>query len=397
MHHREWNPKSFFRHLTPPALDELQAWASVTLQLDGKDSPGLQFYRAWKALDVDERTRIETELLVVNDMCSRHARPYLEQQVAPFVWTDEQGPLIEESREWSAQDVALRLFVADPARFREAHRAYAVDALEHFREYPGSYEVTLATTPEAKARMKGEMITHFRDTAFGARCQIEDFANDEKFAIFVFHEDEMAPFDRFNDSGVMEPDWQRPVVRLAAVFHYETSTLLVKAPRKVEREKLRDLFAEVFVRDPNYFGDVSKTPKFNFDVLRDPDFDFPTHGVDAIDEVSVVKVIARTAHHDAKRVTIELRPGLSIVGLGMVLEEHGISLESDPLDGVQLRFTFEGKGRSKYRTVSLFNPNSTNLNDTRRDRVIRRCLKEWGIDVGSRAAMDAAADRTAAE
>ena len=99
MHHREWNPKSFFRHLTPAALDGLQAWAGVTLQLDGKDSPGLQFYRAWKVLDVDERTRIETELLVVNDMCSRHARPYLEQQVVPFVWTGERAQLREESRE----------------------------------------------------------------------------------------------------------------------------------------------------------------------------------------------------------------------------------------------------------------------------------------------------------
>ena len=77
------------------------------------------------------------------------------------------------------------------------------------------------------------------ETAFGARCQVEDFANDEKFALFIFHEDEVAPFDRFNDKGVVEPDWQRPVVRLAAVFQFETSTLLVKAPRVAEREKLR--------------------------------------------------------------------------------------------------------------------------------------------------------------
>jgi hypothetical protein len=32
------------------------------------------------------------------------------------------------------------------------------------------------------------------------------------------------------------------------------------------------------------------------------------------------------------------------------------------------------------RTVSLANPNTTNLKDTPRDRVIRRYLKEWHID-----------------
>ena len=37
-----------------------------------------------------------------------------------------------------------------------------------------------------------------------ARCQVEDFANNEKFALFIFHEDEVAPFDRFNDKGVVE-------------------------------------------------------------------------------------------------------------------------------------------------------------------------------------------------
>ena len=44
------------------------------------------------------------------------------------------------------------------------------------------------------------------------------------------------------------------------------------------------------------------------------------------------------------------------------------------IDGVQIRFVFEGRGRSRFRTVSLFNPNSTNLSDTARDRVIRSYL-----------------------
>ncbi|MFM2421098.1 MAG: hypothetical protein RL385_5821, partial [Pseudomonadota bacterium] len=224
MANREWNPKSFFRHLTPDALKVLREWADVDLTLDGEGPLGEQVYRAWKALPEDDRERIETALLPVNDMCAPHARPYLEQ-LALVVWTNGRAKLIDESREWSAQDLAVRLFVADEKRFAEAHQTYAVDMMEHLKEFHGRYPVTLKPTPEAKARMKLAMASHFRDTAFGARCQVEDFANDEKFALFVFHEDEVAPFDRFNDKGVVEPDWQRPVIRLAAVFQFETSTL----------------------------------------------------------------------------------------------------------------------------------------------------------------------------
>ncbi|MBI5531797.1 MAG: hypothetical protein HY898_03720 [Deltaproteobacteria bacterium] len=397
MPHREWNPKSFFRHLTADALDALQEWAGVELQLDGDGPVYEQMYRAWKALPEKERQRLETELLPVNDMCAPHARSYLEQ-LAPLVWTNGTSQLVEESRTWSAQDLAVRLFTADQKRFADAHQTYAVDMMEHFKEYHGRYAVTLAPTPAAKAWMKQAMAGHFRDTAFGARCQVEDFANQEKFALFVFHEDEVAPFDRFNDEGVVEPDWQRPVIRLAAVFQFETSTLLVKAPRKPEREKLRDLFAEIFVRDLEYFEDASKSPKFCFDPLRDSEFDFPTRGADKIDEVSIVRIDAKPAHADVRRIIVEMKPGLSIEGVRMVLAEHGVDLGTDAIQGVRLQFRFEGKGRSRFRTVSLFNPNSSNLRDTDRDRLIRRYLKEWGIDAsGRREAVEAAALETAAQ
>ncbi len=397
MANREWNPKSFFRHLTPDALEVLLEWASVELALDGQGPVGEQVYRAWKALPEAERVALETKLLPVNDLCGPHARPYLER-LAQQIWTNGHAHLVEDSRAWSAQELAVRLFVADEQRFLEAHQAHVLDMMEHLTEFHGRYAVSLKPTPQAKAAMKSAMASHFRETAFGARCQVEDFANDEKFALFIYHEDEVAPFDRFNDLGVVEPDWQRPVVRLAAVFQFETSTLLVKAPRVAEREKLRDLFAQVFIGDPSYFEDTTKSPKFSFDPLRDDDFDFPVRGFDKIEEVSIVRVVAKPASRDVKRVTVEMKPGFTVLGVRELLEQHGVDLATDTIHGVRLQFVFEGKGRSKYRTVSLFNPNSSNLNDTARDRVIRRYLKEWGIDAsGRRSPLDAAAFEAAAQ
>lgn len=303
--------------------------------------------------------------------------------------------------------LAVRLFVADAARLSEAHQSYAVDQMEHFREYRGRYEVSLKPSIDAKAIIKKAMAAHLRETAYG-RCQVEDFSNEEKFALFVFHEDEVTPLDRFNDRGVVEPDWQRPVIRLAAVFQYETSTLLIKAPRRAEREKLRDVFAEVVIGDATYFaGAGAEDPaqperepaKFCFDPLRAATFDFPTQAgdEDKLEEVLIVQVVARSGHADVRRVMLEFKRGLPLSAARVVLAEHGINVDVDVIEGVRLQFRFEGTGRMKYRTVSLLNPNSSNLNDTERDRAIRRHLKEWGIDASERrsgvgaAAVEAAA------
>ena len=92
-----------------------------------------------------------------------------------------------------------------------------------------------------------------------------------------------------------------------------------------------------------------------------------------------------------------------VVGLGNFgfsvarsLSEHGhdviaVDLDGDLIDGMRLQFEFaEGKGRARFRTVSIHNPNSTNMTDSVRDRKIRRYLKEWRFDE-SRSAFTVAA------
>ncbi len=384
MQHREWNPKSFFKKISPAAMASWLVRNGSSLKCDPKRPPSDQLYFAWKALPDALRLKLQDELLPVNDMCSQHARPYLDT-LAQQVWTGRDAHYIEESRDWSVHDLAMRLYVDDPAGFGRTHQAYAVDMMEHFKEYRGKHPAELQSTAAAKEKMKREMTAHFRQNAGGAQCQVEDFEGTDKFALFIYHEREMTPFDRFNESGVVVPDWQRPVVRIAAVFYPESCTLLVKAPRKPERERLRDLFAEIFIGDHDYFEDTFKTPKYCFDALRDSGFSFPTHPADGIDRVSVVRVTAHPSHAYVNRQHVELTPGLPTWGLHEVLRSQGIDVADDPIDGVRLQFQFEGKGRSRFRTVSLHNPNSTNLRDTTRDRLIRRYLKEWGFDANKSA------------
>jgi hypothetical protein len=379
---REWNPKSFFRSLTAGVIELFTKSVGLAIDSAGRGSPGAQLYEAWKALPADQRQRLEERLLPVNDMCSPHARSYLEE-IAQAHWTNGRSALFDASKGWSAQDLALRVFLDDPRAFDDAHKDYVVDTMTNGKEYRGRRPVAVTPSPLKKQRFAQELQRYFRDTAFGAHCQVEDHANDEKLAVFVYHEDEVTPLERFNDQGALATTWQRPVLKMVAVFHFASSTLHVKAGRKAEREKLRDLFAQLYAGDAGFFEDA---PRFSFDALRQETFRFPVQPTDKIDNVSVVKVVARPASARTKRVTVELQRGLKMHEVHEELDVRGIDVASDAIDGVQLCFEFQGAGRSRTRTVTVFAPNTTNLQDTPRDRVIRHYLRMWGIDVTVRKA-----------
>lgn len=395
MQHREWNPKTFFRKVSPEVMALFEQSRALALERDPGRPEHERTYHAWKALPEEDRRALETELLPVNDLCTSTARPYLDN-LARCVWTLRAPGLIEESRDWSVYDLALRLYLEAPADFDRCHQNYAVDMMEHFQEYRGRHPVVVHASAEAKAEMKAAMADHFRQNAGGSRCQVEDFEGEDKLALFIYHEDEVTPVEQFDEAGTLVPIWQRPVVRVAAVFYPETCTLLVKAPRRPERETLRDLFAEIFVGEEDYFEDASVNPKFSFGALARRDFLFATSPVDGVDHVSVTRLVVQPSSVQTQRVTLDFRPGLPLVAVHRALEHHGIDLDSDRVVGARLQFQFaDGHGRARFRTVSLFNPNSTNLRDTFRDRIIRRYLKEWGFD-GSRPAFPVGAPPLAA-
>jgi len=376
MQHRSWNPKAFFRNLTRDATGALAAYLGISLIPDAGDPEPDAAYRQWQAIPKEQRKQLEARIGLVNDLCSTHARAYLDE-LAQALWDDARR---KESLDWSAQDLAVRLFVSAPAQFASCHQRYMVDMMDHLTEYRGKRPVKIQASARAKKAMAEAMKAHFREHAGGARCHVEDFEAPDKFALFIYHEDEVTTIQRFDDENQLVPDWQRPIVQVAAIFYPEHCTLLVKAPKKPDREMLRDTFAKIFVQDPDFFEDVSAVPKFDFTSLSREDLSFSTKPADKILAVSVVKLVLKATHQDVKRLIFEFVPGLTMEGVSARLQERGISLAAAAIDAVQLRFTFEGTGRGKDRTASLYLPNRSNLNDTPRDRLIRRYLKEWRID-----------------
>jgi hypothetical protein len=375
---RQWNPKTFFRHLTPEVLDLFCEWSKLELRKEGEGSRAERVYKAWSEIPDDTRMPIEKQLYAVNDLCGPHARPYLEE-LAGRVWRDEPDK-ISAARDWTAQDLAVRLFIRDPVRFDDTAQTYAVDLLDHVKEYRGAWTLTVRPSDDIKLKIKAAMEDHFRGTAEEGTCVVEGHSNAERFAFWIYYNGQKTPEDRVTPAGKLETEFRRPLIRYAAVFHYDSHTLSIKAPDPAERDWLRGMFAKLIADDATYFSDPSKENRYNFEVLKDQKFMFQVSPMEGIQVVSLIQVTAKSPHRAGRNVVVNIEPGEQPYVARQVLETHGISLDTAEIRGIQLQFTFTYKGMAKNRTVSVRNPGSTNLNDSIRDRLIRKYLKKWGID-----------------
>ncbi|MDP3277750.1 MAG: hypothetical protein Q8Q09_21380 [Deltaproteobacteria bacterium] len=377
---REWNPQQFFRHLSEPLFSRFCLSRQLWIGVDGPGPRDAQVWRAWKALAPELRLALERELLPINDLCSPHARPYLED-LARCVWLDgapERAAILHTS----TPDLAMMLHLAAPQALQSAHRRYAVDMLEHCKEYVGRAPLEITCLEESKSRMKTAMSEHFAKTLGSDRCHVEDYEDGEKLALFIYHEGALEPDDRFDSDGVLLPVWTRPVVRVAAVFFRTSNTLLVKTPRASERELLRDLFARSYVGRDDYFVDPGKRPRFSFAPLRRPAFDFAVAPDCDIDAVFVTSITLRGGPAKIRRIQLYFARDATLDQVHNAVYDLHQEIDPEFVEAVRLRFVFRsGSGRARERTVTIANPNTTNLRDTPRDRVIRNYLALWGFDV----------------
>ncbi len=378
-----WNPKSFFRHVRPDVLRLLLQAPDVRLPLNGSGSVAEQAYRAWKRSEGTHRRQLDATLQRIARLCTTHARPFLED-LARELWGED---ALQESRAWSAHDLAVCLFLADESAFDKLVESYAIDSWDLVYEYHALHEPRLHRPPSARHHVAQRMQSCFQETPYGPRCYVEDFLGVDRLVVTVFHEGELQPVDELRGDELVVR-WGRPLGRVSAMYFVETKTLFVRAARRLEAEWLRDAVVAAYFGGVSGFADPLEHPRFCFEALLDPHRELSTKGEHEIDRVSLIQVVATRPHRATSSITIDLRPSLSLWEARTVLVSHGI--EAPDVIGVRLLFAFSGHGRARLRTVHLQNPNTSNFDGTARDCLLRRVLQNWGLDVDPLRSMEPA-------
>ena len=375
MAHKSFSPKAFMRKTDHGLLSRYFSGKSISVELDPKKPEKDRYYFAWRDMDEVVKNQVEEDFKKVNDLATDRGRWYLNRK-AEDIWVGDAAGL-QRARDMCHHDLAMTLFLDHLPQFEWAYDWQYMDNLVGLKDFKGRYPKPITTSQEKKEQLRDAWRDFLVEEAKGERCSVEDFQGTDKFALVIYHEDYVRPVDRFDDHENVIPDLHRPVVKVAAFFYPEDQVLKVKAPGKAAVEKVRDLFAEIFAEDPDYFVRPETNDRFDFAPLKDTEFDFVTNGADQIEFVRLVGLTFSAPVAGKPTISIaakeDLRDG--------TLDNLGFSLDSLEIRGVKIQFKFPGANqRAGSRTASLSLPNSSNLGDIKNDRTIRSYLRSWGVE-----------------
>ena len=375
MAHKSFSPKAFMRKTDHGLLSRYFSGKSISVELDPEQPEKDRYYFAWRDMDEVVKNQVEEDFKKVNDLATDRGRWYLNRK-AEEIWVGDVDGL-RGARDMSHHDLAMTLFLDYRDAFQWAYDWQYMDSFSGLKDFKGRYPTTITASPEKKEQLRDAWREFAVGAAKGERCSVEDFQGVDKFALVIYHEDYVRPVERFDDQENVVPDLHRPVVKVAVFFYHDDQVLKVKAPTKAVVEKIRDLFAEIFAEDPDYFVRPETDDRFDFSPLQDPEFKF-VH--DEADQIEFVRLVGLTF-----RAPVAGKPTISIAAKedlrdGM-LDNLGFSLAGLEVSGVKIQFKFPGATKKAgSRTASLSLPNSSNLGDVENDRTIRSYLRSWGIE-----------------
>lgn len=368
---REWNPAHFFRQTTHQVVSEF----AKALEVPPPRS-GCPPFVWWRELSAADRARVDPHLFAVNELCCEKGRDYLEA-AAREAWATDERKLARVLRS-SSPDLGLLLKVELAPGLATAMQSFAIDSMECQTEYAGKRAIAVTPTGPMRNRLRAALARRFRESCGSDRCVIDEHRDDERLAMFVWHETVAIPGERFDERGELVTQLRRDVASMAAIYDQTTGMLLVKAPRDTHRQMIRQLFGEVLFDDVDFFQTPS-TPRFQFEVLGRHGFVLPPSPHHGIARVGVARITLSPASRHMNEVSLHFEPPVPVETVREQALCHQFDLQLVDITEVTLKVTLSKNGASRTRTVHLRSPNTSNLNESQSDRSIREYLAEVGL------------------
>lgn len=193
------------------------------------------------------RSRVVCELRALSETCRAAARAEV-LAVARLRFRLTRPEWTAQLPQWSTSDVLVRLYLESRASFVEAQRTLLLFARGELEQRHANYVAEVVPSLDRRAQMQRVLIGLLQETEKNTRCLVREFSGEHELAMFAGHSAACARPEPM--SGRLRAVKR---YRLALLFHYETATILVKAPSQRERHELCHGFASIFARDPRYF------------------------------------------------------------------------------------------------------------------------------------------------
>ncbi len=370
---REFRPKAFLRQIDKSLLQELVKTMGVpddsefyqALEQEGHKA----LYDQYVALPSEIKGKCDICFTQINDLACDEG---LENMI-----------LIADSLGIPRHDVlplnlSATLYLNHPMGFTMARRRLRLNHLKGYSEYLGKSPKNSIMTEEKEFELKQAILGHIKGKELGENIHTETDFDEEHgtLTMVITNEDYLRPIKEFQQ-GILSEMPRRPIFESTLIYFPKEGKLKIKAKRKDFEDITRQCFAAVYLEDAYFFEQENSKIILNLHRLKTLR-QFETNPIDKIVNVAIVGFRGKVS--PTNKTTFELR----FTGdVEETLRARNIDPNLMVIQKAWIQFTFlQDNGRTKNRTITLSQTNTTNLNDTQVDCCIEKNLFQWGIMIG---------------
>lgn len=373
---------SFLLHIGPELLDEYAKKRGLTFVASTKkeevEENAERFLKIVDDLPDDQRDEIFAELQMITEMVGTRGFDYLLDGAKRNGMKVDEAE-IEGMRNYSER--ALWFHLQDSDFFLGVSEIYDLDYMTGWRRVP----VNKVDKTDAVSRIKAleeALRLMYREEFRGKRLIVKHIDLGDRLCFIAYIEDLPTSEIELQSAGVKRGKPRRPVIEAHFIYRPDEGLLEVKAGGgKLKVFRLQKAFAES-VLEYELIAENAKT--FDFEKLKDfGSLKFDTELEDGVDSVCLKGL--RLFYPDRKKkITLEVDDPFSTGCDAMAKMVRDLNVPIGSLfvqqAVIQIKFKPTGKGRRKSVTVRVTFPSSHDLRGRKEDKIVRRLLKDWGID-----------------
>ncbi len=234
-------------------------------------------------------------------------------------------------------------------------------------------------------RFADNLSAYYRQQGRGKKCIVEhcERPNPTRHCFFAFPEDYSTSELQYEGEKLKRRP-RKSIFEIAFVYTPEDGTLELSAPGgTTEAKALQEVFCRSALRLPG-LPDDTRVYQYNLDLLKDPDFEFPTNPEDGIDTVEVLSMRINPRNNARQRIFIEQDPTSKetlYTWIRRALNEKNVGMDRVTVSQVKMRVTWHpvNGSRPKTLTFTLTSPDSATLDDSPLHQSVKGYLRQWKI------------------
>jgi len=325
-----------------------------------------------------ERSAIELDLQEINSLTPNEGLHMLIEEAkgknleVPF----------DEVEQLNQHDKAFWFYLHQNELFSEVATWYEVNDTRGWKELTGLKNIIDASKIKSKTgNLQKALSTYiFANELRGKNCYVECYEQEDRLCFVAYPEDYTESSIVYDRKKLRKRYPHKPVDKIFFLYYPKEGRLSTKAAGGWKRAKaIQKIFGEAVL---GIELNVDSDRVFNLDRLKDPQFEFPTPPEDKVEFVKLKQLQLRF-FGGTRRINLDVNEDTDgVQPIHDFIKDLRIHLNRVYVSKAVFQIKFDTPIKKSSGTLTFYVgwPNSHNINDNPRYRVVKQYLKDWGLE-----------------